>query len=72
MGCRLQCYPAGLFAFDPAPDAVCDHHQKGEPLAFPSDALNGGKAGLPDHHLPFQGANEEVVLVVLPDLSRDG
>ena len=64
----LEGGPAGRFAFGAAADAVGDHHQQREPLAVGHEVVGLGQAGLMDHHLLSEGADEEMILVLGADL----
>src|SRR5690242_5417942 len=69
LGRSLEGPPACLLSLDAAAHPVRHHHQKGEPLALGADATDVGQAGLANHHLSLQLADEEVVLILLSDLS---
>ena len=69
---RLDCRPAGRFAFDPAADPVGDHHEKGEPLGLGPGARVFAQAGQADFQLLLQGTDEEVILILGANLSRMG
>ena len=69
LGDRLERDLAGLASFGPAAHAVGDHGEEREPLAVRHEVVGIGQAGELDDHLLPEGADEEMILVVRPDLA---
>ena len=62
---------ARLLAEGAAPDAVGHHRQEGEPLRR-RPVAGVGQAGAVNRHLSPEGADQEMILVGLPDASDVG